>query len=657
MANILYGDAKVQVNLIDKSVYSPVVGGNIVAILGVFEDGDTEQGTYISSRSELNDKLGSPVTKYNSGTKINYAYDALHTALGQHNAIWVLRVTDGTEKSGEFAPQDSIFKVVTKNKTARWNGVSVGISKIVANYSNPDGTASPTRYEIRFMSSDKTSVLETYTGNLRPDSDEYLLNVVNTNSLRFKLVETKTIEDATQEITSDQLKLSAYTEKTTPFKLKLYKGGSVSDLEAHIRLRSGSSRKSAKIITTKLESTTSTNQTSWSINTNNEGIMIDVTNDTNIKLSSLYSIVNSYVAYEMNIIDKSGNIVDLPKAERSKYTINLGSLTTESYESSEVVTTQLSSTLTQKVGTKEITSTSNNIISGGKSGLEDIGPDDFIRQAELLEDASKYKINLVAAPGITDAIVHKFIDSVINNRGRDAMQIVDIPNYADVTTVINNTSIYNSKYMMIYHPWIEGVTSKGVKSILPPSGEVLQTIGYSDANGEPWFAPAGLRRGTMLTATGVSRTLSQGDRDRLQAYPEIINPIVIEEGGVVIWGNTTAYRVSSKLREISVMRLAIYLTKTLKVASKQYLFEPNSGVTHDQWKLDAESIMQDVFNRQGVYSYQIKLGEKDGTMGSYEIDRNIAKAVVKFKPVGYMHWFVVDMEVHKHGSSYTVTTE
>ena len=47
MANILYGDAKVQVNLIDKSVYSPVVGGNIVAILGVFEDGDTEQGTYI----------------------------------------------------------------------------------------------------------------------------------------------------------------------------------------------------------------------------------------------------------------------------------------------------------------------------------------------------------------------------------------------------------------------------------------------------------------------------------------------------------------------------------------------------------------------------------------------------------------------------------
>ena len=423
-------------------------------------------------------------------------------------------------------------------------------------------------------------------------------------------------------------------------------------------MRSGSSpRRSAKIKTTYLKSTSSGSNSSWSINTNPEGIVIEVNNDVNVKLSTLYSIINSYVPYELQIVDKSGNIKELSKSEKSDYVVNFSELTKDSYDTSEVTETQLSSNLTQYVGIKTISSQSNNIISGGKSGLDDVTTEDFVRQAELLENSTKYPINLVAAPGITDPTVHKFIDSVINNRGKDALQIVDLPNYSDVTSVINNTSTYNSKYMAIYHPWIEGSNSKGVKSVLPPSGEVLQTIGFSDSNGEPWFAPAGLRRGTMLTATGVSRSLTQGDRDRLQSYPNVVNPIIVEDSGVVIWGNTTAYRVSSKLREISVMRLAIYLTKTLRVASKQYLFEPNTSVTHDQWKLDTEAIMENVLNRQGVYSYEVKIGDKDGTMGAYEFDRNVAKAVVKFKPVGYIHWFVVDIEVHKYGSTYTVTME
>lgn len=654
MASTLYGDAKVQVNLIDKSVYSPVVGGNVVAILGVFDDGKITEGNYISSRSELSDVLGEPILKYNSGTKTNYAYDALYTALGQHNAIWVIRVTDGSEQVGTYAPTDSIFKVETKNKTSRWNGVSVEIQK-APSVVTEDSMHSFKRYTLTFVRPDK-SIIESFEGNLKPDSDEYLLSVVNSNSTRFKLVETKVL-DNNDEITTDQLKLQSYSETSTPISIPLYKGGSKSGLKAELRLRSGSVRRSAKIVTTHLKSTAGGTQSSWSINTNPEGIFIEVNNDVNVKLSALYSIINSYVSYELRIVDASGNIKELSKTERADYVIDLGELTKDAYDTSEVVETQLSSSLNQYVATKTISSTSTNVISGGKSGIEDITTEDFIRQAELLENSTKYPINLVSAPGITDSTVHKFIDSVINTRGRDALQIVDLPNYTDVSSVINNTSVYNSKYMAIYHPWIEGTNSKGVKSVLPPSGEVLQTIGYSDSNGEPWFAPAGLRRGTLLTATGVSRSLTQGDRDRLQSYPNIVNPIVVEDSGVVIWGNTTAYRVSSKLREISVMRLAIYLTKTLRVASKQYLFEPNTGVTHDQWRLDAEAIMENVLNRQGVYSYQIKIGEKDGTMGAYEFDRNVAKAVVKFKPVGYIHWFVVDMEVHKYGSTYNVSIE
>lgn len=650
MASILTGAAKVQINLIDKSVYSPVVGGNIVGIIGVFNDGKVDEGNFISTRSELTKVLGSPVRKYNQGTKLSYAYDAAFTALGTHNSMYVFRVTDGTEESGKFKPVDSIFRVVTSNKTDRWNGVHV-LMNSVETYSTPDESFYQ-KYSISFYDTDKNE-LESYEGNLKPDSDEFIMNVVNNNSLRFRIELTDTLKN-NDELADTLVNIDKFNPTKTTLGIPLVHNGVASDYTITIGLRSGSTRSSSEFKVIHTENSTS--HSSWSIEQVLGGLILNVSNITNIKLSTLFSIINSYVAYEITIKDKNGNTVDMSKSERSDYVVQLGDLIKDSFKSSEV-TTETSSGSTITTGVKLLTNTPNNIISGGKSGTDTIGTEDFIRQIQLLESTSEYPINLVAAPGIVDPAIHKFIDSVISKKALKCLQIVDIQDYSEPSLAIKGTQTYNSKSMMINYPWIIGTTSDGVKQKLPPSGEILQTIGYSDANGEPWFAPAGLRRGSLLTATGVSRKLLEGDIDLLQTYPNVINPIVIEEGGVVLWGNTTAYRVSSKLREVSVMRLSMYLTKVLETSSRQYLFQPNTSINHDQWKLDTNAVMDDVMSRQGVYEYQVLLGESDGTMTSYHFDRNIAKAVVKFKPVGYIHFFVVDMEVHSYGSSFTVSEE
>lgn len=651
MAKILAGDAKVQVNLVDKSVYAPVVGSNILAILGVFDDGATDVGNYVTTRSELVRLLGDPVQKYNNGTKINYSYDALYTALSQHSSIYVFRVTDGSEKLGVFAPTNSIFKITTKNKTKRWNGVTVILEK-VATFSTPDNIEYQ-KYLISFYNSNK-ELMESYEGNLKPDSDSFIMTVVNANSSRFRIELTSTLADDS-ELTDTQVQVSKFGPTSTVLTIPLMKDGSVSDLKLELKIRLGSTRESAMITTVVTKD--STTHTSWSIEQQTSGLLINVTNTTNIKLSTMYSLVNSYVAYELVVKNSTGNIVELSKIEKANYIIELGNLP-NAYDASEK--TEVTDALTGNKTTtckKEVKNTPTNKIEGGASGLDDIGIEDYVRQASLLESTTNYPVNIISAPGVVDPSVHKFIDSIIVSRGGDALQIYDIPDYSEVTDAIKGTATYNTNYAATFYPWVEITSVTGAKSVVPPSGEILAMIGYSDSVGEPWFAAAGMRRGILRTATGVSQTLTQGERDLLQNYPNIINPIVVDSGGVLAWGNTTSYRISSKLREISVIRLAIYLTKVLRELSKTFLFEPNTTITHDQWKLEVNGIMDEVMHRQGVYDYKVLLGEQDGTMTAYHFDRNIAKAKVMYKPVGYIHWFVVDMEIHKYGSSYTISEE
>ena len=66
-------------------------------------------------------------------------------------------------------------------------------------------------------------------------------------------------------------------------------------------------------------------------------------------------------------------------------------------------------------------------------------------------------------------------------------------------------------------------------------------------------------------------------------------------------------------------------------------------------------IMDDILARNGVYEYEVRIGEAEGTMTAQDYDQNIARGVVRLKPVGYMHWFVVNLEAHSYGSTFNVS--
>ncbi len=90
---------------------------------------------------------------------------------------------------------------------------------------------------------------------------------------------------------------------------------------------------------------------------------------------------------------------------------------------------------------------------------------------------------------------------------------------------------------------------------LPPTLEVVRNIALTDNIAFPWFATAGLSRGTT-TAIKARKKLTLEQRDSL--YEGRINPMAtFSETGVVIWGNKTLQVKETALNRINVRRLLL----------------------------------------------------------------------------------------------------
>ena len=102
----------------------------------------------------------------------------------------------------------------------------------------------------------------------------------------------------------------------------------------------------------------------------------------------------------------------------------------------------------------------------------------------------------------------------------------------------------NSNYAAMYYPWVQiGSPSLGRPVWVPPSVAVSGVYTFNDKVAHPWFAPAGLNRGTIDSAVRTQRQLLRTQRDEL--YESNVNPIAQFPGqGVVIFGQKTLQKKS-----------------------------------------------------------------------------------------------------------------
>jgi len=173
---------------------------------------------------------------------------------------------------------------------------------------------------------------------------------------------------------------------------------------------------------------------------------------------------------------------------------------------------------------------------------------------------------------------------------------------------------------------------------VPFSGFAAAAMGNTDANFQPWFAPAGFTRGVLAGVNDLGVYPKMKQRDQL--YKIGLNPVAFfPVEGFVIYGQKTLLKKPSAFDRINVRRLFLNLEVATRDTVKYFVFEPNTLFTRTQVVNTITPIFENAKNTEGVYDYLIICDERNNTPDV--IDNNELKVDIYLKPVRTAEFILV----------------
>jgi hypothetical protein len=306
-------------------------------------------------------------------------------------------------------------------------------------------------------------------------------------------------------------------------------------------------------------------------------------------------------------------------------------------------------------------------LSGGSDGI----PSDPDQQDSLLignmlgftglyalSEPEQIDIDLIAVPGhASTGVVLAMLDLCQNQRA-DCLAIVDPPFGLTVNEIIAwqngthplNTTRFDSDFGALYWPWVKQRDYfNNIDVWAPPSGAVMATIARSDTISAPWFAPAGVSRGSVNGITDVFSRPTLEERDLMYGYRNCINPIVqfVDLEGYVIWGQKTLQRRPTSLDRVNVRRLMFYIEKRIRAASRQLLFDPHDEELRAKFVRIATGILSEVQVGRGITAFKIQCDEELNTADV--IDRNELRARIGVQPRRAAEFIFIEFSLHRTG--------
>ena len=271
----------------------------------------------------------------------------------------------------------------------------------------------------------------------------------------------------------------------------------------------------------------------------------------------------------------------------------------------------------------------------------------------LLSNTDYYDMNLLVTPGIIDSLhpsVTSAARSLATNR-QDTFYVMDSNPISDsISAVVNQVTTLDSNYSAVYWPWLEIPSRNPNKPIfVPPSVMIPGVLSFNDKVQAPWYAPAGLNRGSMETVSDTYKHLSQSDRDAL--YTARVNPIAnFVNDGVVVFGQKTMQARPSALDRINVRRLLIEVKKFIASSTKYLVFEQNTSATRNKFLNIVNPYMEQIKARQGLYAFRVIM---DGTNNTADlIDQNIMYGQIFMQPTRTAEFIILDFNIQPTGAAF-----
>lgn len=243
---------------------------------------------------------------------------------------------------------------------------------------------------------------------------------------------------------------------------------------------------------------------------------------------------------------------------------------------------------------------------GGADGSQPTDSD-IINGWNLFADKEQVTINLMINGGYSSVPIQHNLIALAESR-MDSVAILDIP--TDSQSVQNaihyrTTSLMaDTSYAALYTPDLL-ITDQynDIQLYVPPSGHVAAAYAYTDNVAALWFAPAGMKRGS-LPVQGVYQVYGQNDRDALDQN-EINMCRVIRGAGVKIWGANTLQVMASALSNVNVRRLANFIEQAISVAALYSVFDPNDYILRGFLKELCIRFLQPIEQGRGLYQFDV----------------------------------------------------
>lgn len=267
-----------------------------------------------------------------------------------------------------------------------------------------------------------------------------------------------------------------------------------------------------------------------------------------------------------------------------------------------------------------------------------------------------------AAPTLTDATFHIAAANYASNRG-------DIEYLANLGHTLTTTSALisaraaitvNSKYYSTFGGGIK-ITDPitGAEKVISQTADILGIGAFVDTNYDPWYSQDGYTRGFIPNAIGVGYNLgSSGAYASLnQLANRQINMVVADKGLVYLKGNFSGQFANSKASFRNVVRLIIYIKKTLAPMLERYLGEPNDFTTFRYIYNEVKPFLQSLYNGRAVYTVPVWQGDQDATKISdlqintpADLDAGKYRILLSINPIPAINQITLEIALNAAGS-------
>ncbi len=278
---------------------------------------------------------------------------------------------------------------------------------------------------------------------------------------------------------------------------------------------------------------------------------------------------------------------------------------------------------------------------------------DYNNAIALLSNTDEYKYNVIFAPGLIHQYHPTQITNIVNNTiGRgDAVAVVDLRGYgAEINNVINQAASFDSSYAATYWPWLQTIDLNTGEAVWVPASTMIPGVyAFTDNSSDPWFAPAGITRGSLGQVLRAERKLTAGNRDDL--YEANINPIATFPGsGVVVFGQKTLQKRASALDRINVRRLLIALKSYISQVADGLVFEQNTATTRNNFLSQVNPYLESVQQRQGLFAFKVVMDDTNNTPDV--VDRNELVGQIFLQPTRTAEYIILDFNVLPTGATF-----